>query len=111
VDKDDVYPGRSLTLTRPRQVAISVDRMAAGANLVPAGSGGEQGATRGLPWPFLCRRQIATTGLAEKTQIPIVQLLTISRRAIAYPKEQTKEPHSGRWGDISSGGSRNVSSS
>jgi hypothetical protein len=35
---------------------------------------------------------IATTGLAEKTQISIVQLLTISGRAI--PKKQAKQPHS-----------------
>jgi hypothetical protein len=68
---------------------------------------------------------IATTSLAEKTQISIVQLVTITGRAGAdrssgaprgergVPKEQAKAPHSVGGGRslAFSGGPRNASSS
>ena len=81
-------------LTRPRQVAISVDRMAAGANRVPRCGG--TGRHAGLPRPVPMSAPIATTGLAEKTQISIVQLLTIS--GAGHPKEASQATAFGRCG-------------
>jgi hypothetical protein len=62
-------------VTRPRR-SLSIPLPE--ANLVPARVGGEQSVTREASATVPLSAPIATTSLAEKTQISIVQLVTIT---------------------------------